>query len=216
MLRIEARTDGQRMRISVENPFDPDAPPRPGRGRRAGQRARAGCCAGYGDRARVDAERGRGPLPGGDLDAGGGGRVIRVLIVDDEAPARALLREMLSAEPDVEILGEAATGLEAVKAAAELKPEAMFLDIEMPKLDGFEVLELLDPADRGRLRHRLRQPRPARLRGARGRLRAEALPRRAPARGAGARARARRRSGPSPPSSPTPPVPPGNTRTAWW
>jgi two-component system LytT family response regulator len=71
--------------------------------------------------------------------------MIRVLIVDDEAPARALLREMLSAEADVEILGEAATGLEAVKAAAELKPDAVFLDIEMPKLDGFEVLELLDP-----------------------------------------------------------------------
>jgi two-component system LytT family response regulator len=71
--------------------------------------------------------------------------VIRVLIVDDEAPARALLREMLSTEPEVEILGEAATGLEAVKAAAELKPDAVFLDIEMPKLDGFEVLELLDP-----------------------------------------------------------------------
>ena len=70
----------------------------------------------------------------------------RVLIVDDEAPARALLREILSVEPDVEILGEAATGLEAVKAASELKPDAVFLDIEMPKLDGFEVLELLDPA----------------------------------------------------------------------
>ena len=71
--------------------------------------------------------------------------MIRVLIADDEAPARALLREMLSAEPDVEILGEAATGLEAVKVAGELKPDAVFLDIEMPKLDGFEVLELLDP-----------------------------------------------------------------------
>jgi two-component system LytT family response regulator len=71
--------------------------------------------------------------------------LIRVLIVDDEAPARALLREMLSAEPDLEILGEAATGLEAVKAASDLKPDAVFLDIEMPKLDGFEVLELLDP-----------------------------------------------------------------------
>jgi two-component system LytT family response regulator len=71
--------------------------------------------------------------------------VTRVLIVDDEAPARALLHEILSAEPDVEILGEATTGLEAVKAAAELKPEVVFLDIEMPKLDGFEVLELLDP-----------------------------------------------------------------------
>jgi two-component system LytT family response regulator len=71
--------------------------------------------------------------------------VIRVLIVDDEAPARALLREMLGAEPEVEIVGEAATGLEAVKAASELRPDAVLLDIEMPKLDGFEVLELLDP-----------------------------------------------------------------------
>jgi two-component system LytT family response regulator len=72
--------------------------------------------------------------------------VIRVLIVDDEAPARALLREMLGGEPEVEIVGEAATGLEAVKAASDLKPDAVFLDIEMPKLDGFEVLELIDPA----------------------------------------------------------------------
>jgi two-component system LytT family response regulator len=71
--------------------------------------------------------------------------VIDVLIVDDEEAARAVLREMLSQEPDVRILGECATGLEAVKAASELKPQAIFLDIEMPKLDGFEVLELLDP-----------------------------------------------------------------------
>jgi two-component system LytT family response regulator len=71
--------------------------------------------------------------------------MVDVLIVDDEEPARAVLREMLSREPDVQILGECATGLEAVKAAAELKPQALFLDIEMPKLDGFEVLELIDP-----------------------------------------------------------------------
>lgn len=69
----------------------------------------------------------------------------RVLIADDEAPARTLLREILSAEENVEIVGEAATGLEAAKAAAELKPDVVFLDIEMPKLDGFEVMELLDP-----------------------------------------------------------------------
>jgi two-component system LytT family response regulator len=69
----------------------------------------------------------------------------RVLIVDDEAPARAVLREMLSGAPDVEILAECATGFEAVKAAGELRPEVVFLDIEMPKLDGFEVLELIDP-----------------------------------------------------------------------
>jgi two-component system, LytTR family, response regulator len=72
--------------------------------------------------------------------------VIEVLIADDEEPARTVLREMLAQEPDVRILGECATGLEAVKAAGELRPQAIFLDIEMPKLDGFEVLELIDPA----------------------------------------------------------------------
>jgi two-component system LytT family response regulator len=72
--------------------------------------------------------------------------VIDVLIADDEEPARTVLREMLGEEPDVRILGECTTGLEAVKAAGELKPQAIFLDIEMPKLDGFEVLELIDPS----------------------------------------------------------------------
>ena len=70
----------------------------------------------------------------------------RVLIVDDEAPARSILREMLSALRDVRILAECANGFEAVKAASELGPDVVFLDIEMPKLDGFEVLELIDPA----------------------------------------------------------------------
>jgi two-component system, LytTR family, response regulator len=72
--------------------------------------------------------------------------VIDVLIVDDEEPARAVLREMLAREDDVRVVGECASGLEAVKAAGERKPQAIFLDIEMPKLDGFEVLELIDPA----------------------------------------------------------------------
>jgi two-component system, LytTR family, sensor histidine kinase AlgZ len=57
VLRIEARTDGQRMRISVENPFDPDAPPRPGVGVGLAN-VRRRLLAGYGDRARVEAERG--------------------------------------------------------------------------------------------------------------------------------------------------------------
>jgi two-component system LytT family response regulator len=70
----------------------------------------------------------------------------RVLIVDDEPPARAVLREMLGQLPGVEIVGEAGDGLAAVKAAAELAPDAVFLDIQMPRLDGFEVMELLDPA----------------------------------------------------------------------
>ena len=67
---------------------------------------------------------------------------MRVLIVDDEHLARALLREFLGAHPDVEIVGECANGFEAVKAIGELDPEVVFLDIQMPKLDGFEVVEL--------------------------------------------------------------------------
>jgi len=71
---------------------------------------------------------------------------IRVLIVDDEEAARAVLKEMLQRLPGVAVAGECANGIEAVKAAAAEKPEAVFLDIEMPGLDGFEVLELLDPS----------------------------------------------------------------------
>jgi two-component system LytT family response regulator len=67
---------------------------------------------------------------------------MRVILVDDEHLARALLREHLAAHPDVEIVGECANGFEAVKAIAELQPDLVFLDIQMPKLDGFEVAEL--------------------------------------------------------------------------
>ena len=67
---------------------------------------------------------------------------MRVIIVDDEPLARAVLREHLGFFPDVEIVGECANGFEAVKAIAELAPELVFLDIQMPKLDGFEVVEL--------------------------------------------------------------------------
>ena len=66
------------------------------------------------------------------------------LIVDDEELARGLVREHLQAHPEIQIIGECANGFEAVKAIAELKPDLLFLDIQMPKLDGFEVLELVD------------------------------------------------------------------------
>jgi two-component system, LytTR family, response regulator len=68
---------------------------------------------------------------------------VRALIVDDEELARSLLRELLAEHSEVEIVGEAANGFEAVKLAGELAPELLFLDIQMPKLSGFEVLELL-------------------------------------------------------------------------
>jgi two-component system LytT family response regulator len=67
------------------------------------------------------------------------------VIVDDEPLARGVLREMLRAFPDIEISAECSNGFEAVKAVAEIRPELLFLDIQMPKLDGFEVLELIDP-----------------------------------------------------------------------
>jgi two-component system LytT family response regulator len=68
---------------------------------------------------------------------------IGAVIVDDEELARALAREMLKPHPEVRILAECANGFEAVKAVSELKPDLLFLDIQMPKLDGFEVLELV-------------------------------------------------------------------------
>ena len=71
-------------------------------------------------------------------------RVLRTVIVDDEAPARGLLREYLGADAGVEVVAECANGFEAVKTIAEVKPDLVFLDVQMPKLDGFEVLELLD------------------------------------------------------------------------
>lgn len=68
---------------------------------------------------------------------------LRVLIVDDEEPARSIVREMLALHPGCEIVGEATHGLDAVKRIAELTPDIVFLDVQMPKLDGLEVLELI-------------------------------------------------------------------------
>ena len=68
---------------------------------------------------------------------------IRVIVVDDEALARTLLRELLGAHPDVEIIAECGNGFEAVKAVTEKKPDLLLLDVQMPKLDGFDVLELI-------------------------------------------------------------------------
>jgi len=71
--------------------------------------------------------------------------MIRAVIVDDEELARAFLRELLGGHPEVEIVAECANGFEAVKSIAETSPDLLFLDVQMPKLDGFEVLELIEP-----------------------------------------------------------------------
>ena len=69
---------------------------------------------------------------------------MRCVIADDEELARRLLREYLASDADIEVVAECGNGFEAVKAAAEWKPDVLFLDVQMPKLDGFEVLELID------------------------------------------------------------------------
>jgi two-component system LytT family response regulator len=68
---------------------------------------------------------------------------MRVIVVDDEELARALLHELLAAHEDVEIVAECGNGFEAVKAVTEKKPDLLLLDVQMPKLDGFDVLELI-------------------------------------------------------------------------
>ena len=70
---------------------------------------------------------------------------IRAVIADDEDLARQVIREMLKPHAEVEVISECANGFEVVRMVAESKPDLLFLDIQMPKLDGFEVLELIGP-----------------------------------------------------------------------
>ncbi|MDR3062027.1 MAG: LytTR family transcriptional regulator DNA-binding domain-containing protein [Dysgonamonadaceae bacterium] len=69
---------------------------------------------------------------------------ITVLIVDDETPARDLIKHYLRGYPEILIIGEADNGLDAIRMIREYKPHLIFLDIQMPKLTGFEMLELMD------------------------------------------------------------------------
>lgn len=68
---------------------------------------------------------------------------MRVLIVDDEALARQRVRRLLQTEADVEVVGEAETGTDAVRLIRDTKPDLVCLDVQMPELDGFGVLEAL-------------------------------------------------------------------------
>jgi two-component system LytT family response regulator len=76
--------------------------------------------------------------------------LLKAVIADDEELARGIMREYIDRsgaanEPGIEIVAECANGFEAVKACVDWKPDVLFLDIQMPKLDGFEVLELIEP-----------------------------------------------------------------------
>ena len=69
---------------------------------------------------------------------------MKAIIIDDEALARDLVRSYLENYADIEILGEYSDGFQGLKAINELQPDLVFLDVQMPKLTGFEMLELLD------------------------------------------------------------------------
>ena len=70
--------------------------------------------------------------------------MLRTVIIDDEAPARELLKHYLKDIDSVEIVGECENGFEGLKVISELKPDLVILDIQMPKLTGFEMLEVLN------------------------------------------------------------------------
>ena len=70
---------------------------------------------------------------------------LTALIVDDEPLARDLLREMLSVDPDFAIVGECRSGAEAVDATLSRSPDLLFLDVQMPEMNGFEVVEAIGP-----------------------------------------------------------------------
>jgi two-component system LytT family response regulator len=70
---------------------------------------------------------------------------IRAIIVDDERLAREGIKTFLAEEPDVEVVGECADGASAVRAVEERRPDLLFLDVQMPRLNGFDVLEAIAP-----------------------------------------------------------------------
>lgn len=71
--------------------------------------------------------------------------MIRVMLVEDEPHARGKLRELIQSEPDLEIVGECADGVQALQLIAEAQPDLIFLDIEMPGVNGIELVKSLDP-----------------------------------------------------------------------
>ncbi len=113
--------------------------------------------------------------------------MLTALIVDDEPLAREELRLLLEQAGNIRLLGECAHAMEALPAIHRLKPDLLFLDIQMPRISGLELVSMLDPTCvPHRLHHRLRRVCPARVRGERPRLPAQTGHGRADEQGAGA------------------------------
>ena len=70
--------------------------------------------------------------------------MIKTILIDDEPLARSIVKEYLSNYADIEVIQECSDGFEGVKAIAQHKPNLIFLDIQMPKINGFEMLELVE------------------------------------------------------------------------
>ncbi|MGH7968887.1 MAG: LytR/AlgR family response regulator transcription factor, partial [Limisphaerales bacterium] len=70
---------------------------------------------------------------------------LRAIIADDEPLARERVRSLLAGEPDVEIIAECASGKQTLDSTRQRRPDLLFLDVQMPGLSGFEVLEALEP-----------------------------------------------------------------------
>lgn len=69
---------------------------------------------------------------------------ITAVIIDDEAPARDVIKTYLKEHPEIEVVAECSNGFEGLKAVQDLKPDMVFLDIQIPKITGFEMLELME------------------------------------------------------------------------
>src|SRR5882672_10949302 len=69
---------------------------------------------------------------------------MKVIIIDDEPLARSIIKEYLQFHPELELVAECNDGFEGVKAIQQHQPDLIFLDIQMPKINGFEMLELID------------------------------------------------------------------------
>ncbi len=75
--------------------------------------------------------------------------MIKTILIDDEPLARTILKEYLKAYPDIHLVQECNDGFEGVKAIAQHQPDLIFLDIQMPKINGFEMLELIEQYQNG-------------------------------------------------------------------